>query len=261
MSPSPESPEQTSSESTITSEAARPVPVRVEHENLDRKAYQILKSLIIGRQLLPGQKIPQEKLAADLGISRTPLINALKLLEKENLVDARPRRGYFVRSFDTRELISVFELREVLEGLAARKATGNLTDAQRDRLRRFFSSFVGRPQIADRIAYAREDEAFHSFLVEASGHRFLRDILEAHDVVHVSYQTTVGDGLLRPPEDTISDHLAIIAAVCAGDAAAAERTMRTHLAKTIDVLRKQLANESGAVSDEVHEARAPDGAA
>ena len=57
-----------------------------EHENLDQKAYSILKSLIIERKLLPGQKIPQEKLARDLGISRTPLISALKFLEQEKLV-------------------------------------------------------------------------------------------------------------------------------------------------------------------------------
>jgi DNA-binding transcriptional MocR family regulator len=66
-----------------------------EHENLDQKAYSILKDLIIERKLLPGQKIPQEKLARDLGISRTPLISALKFLEQEKL---RPEEDYkFVR--------------------------------------------------------------------------------------------------------------------------------------------------------------------
>jgi DNA-binding GntR family transcriptional regulator len=53
------------------------VNLGAEHANLDQKAYQILKNMIVERQLLPGDKIPQEKLAEDLGISRTPLINAL----------------------------------------------------------------------------------------------------------------------------------------------------------------------------------------
>ena len=70
-----------------------------EHENLDQKAYSILKNLIIERKLLPGEKIPQEKLARDLGISRTPLISALKFLEHEKLVESVPRRGFFVRLF------------------------------------------------------------------------------------------------------------------------------------------------------------------
>jgi DNA-binding GntR family transcriptional regulator len=217
---------------------------RVEHANLDRKAHEILKSLIVGRQLAPGEKIPQEKLAAELGISRTPLVNALKLLEKENLVEARPRRGYFVRAFGTQEMISVFELREVLEGLAVRKATETITDAQKAQLRRFFRAFAGKKRITDLTAYAREDEAFHSYLIALADHRFLRDILEAHDVVHVSYQTTAAAGLLRPPEDTIGDHLAIIDAICAGNARQAERAMRTHLANTIAVLRRQLAADA-----------------
>lgn len=219
---------------------------RVEHANLDRKAHEILKALIVGRQLAPGEKIPQEKLAAELGISRTPLVNALKLLEKENLVEARPRRGYFVRAFGTQEMISVFELREVLEGLAVRKATEGITAAQKERLRGFFRAFAGKKRITDLTAYAREDEAFHSYLIEIAGHRFLRDILEAHDVVHVSYQTTAAAGLLRPPEDTIGDHLAIIDAMCAGHALKAERAMRTHLANTIAVLRAQLAEDRAA---------------
>ena len=61
-----------------------------EHENLDQKAFSILKNLIIERKLLPGEKIPQEKLARDLGISRTPLISALKFLEQEKLVESVP---------------------------------------------------------------------------------------------------------------------------------------------------------------------------
>ena len=70
--------------------------VGAAHENLDQKVYAILKKMITDRKLLPGRKIPQEKLAQDLGISRTPLVNALKYLEKEKLVEAKPRRGFFV---------------------------------------------------------------------------------------------------------------------------------------------------------------------
>jgi DNA-binding GntR family transcriptional regulator len=65
------------------------VNLGAEHENLDQKAYLILKKMIISRKLLPGDKIPQEKLAQDLGVSRTPLVSALKYLEKEKLVEAR----------------------------------------------------------------------------------------------------------------------------------------------------------------------------
>ena len=124
--------------SSRASARRRVVNLGAEHENLDQKAYQILKSMIIERQLLPGDKIPQEKLAEDLGISRTPLINALKFLEHEKLVQSIPRRGFFVRLFDKAEMISIFELRELLEGLSARRACQNITDRGIEQLKGFF---------------------------------------------------------------------------------------------------------------------------
>ena len=114
------------------------------HENLDQKAYLIVKEMINDRRLAPGDKISQEKLASELGISRTPLISALKYLEKEKLVEAKPRRGFFVRAFNRDEMISIFELREVLEGLAARRAAMTITDKQIERLRQFFSAWPAK---------------------------------------------------------------------------------------------------------------------
>jgi DNA-binding GntR family transcriptional regulator len=82
-----------------TKRVRQTVNLGAQHENLDQKVYTILKNMIIDRKLLPGEKIPQEKLAQDLGISRTPLISALKFLEQEKLVEAVPRRGFYVRLF------------------------------------------------------------------------------------------------------------------------------------------------------------------
>ncbi len=132
------------------------------HENLDQKAYLIIKEMINDRRLAPGEKISQEQLAGELGISRTPLISALKYLEKEKLVEAKPRRGFFVRTFDHQEMISIFELREVLEGLAARRAAMTATDRQIDQLRTFFSDFTGKGSITNHRNYCREDRRFHN---------------------------------------------------------------------------------------------------
>lgn len=208
------------------------------HDNLDQKAYKALKAMIIRRDLPPGEKIPQEAIAANLGISRTPLVNALKLLEKEHLVELRPRRGYIVREFDRQEMIALFEVREVLEGLAARKAAQSLDDAGIERLNRFFAAFNEQAPIEDWQAYAREDEAFHSFVIAAGANDFLRDILAAHDVVHASYQTGAFAGLVRPPQETIREHRDIIRAIVARQPEAAERFMRTHLANSAAALRR-----------------------
>jgi DNA-binding GntR family transcriptional regulator len=221
--------------------ARRPiVNLGAEHANLDQKAYQILKNMIVERQLLPGDKIPQEKLAEDLGISRTPLINALKFLEKEKLVRAIPRRGFFMRTFTKKEMISIFELREVLEGLAARKAAQKITERQIDQLGRFFRQFDGDEEIADIRAYAREDRRFHNFLLDIGAKEFLKSILETYNIISSSYQVLAPEGLVRPPRETIREHRAMIAAIVKRDAEEAERLMRLHFQRSRAVLQESL---------------------
>jgi DNA-binding GntR family transcriptional regulator len=221
--------------------ARRPVVnLGAVHENLDQKAYQILKAMIIERQLLPGDKIPQERLAEDLGISRTPLVNALKLLEQDKLVQSVPRRGFFVRHFNTREMISIFELREVLEGLAARRAAQNITDPEVARLKGFFRQFRGLKAIGDIKAYAREDRQFHTFLLDVSAKEFLRSILETYNIISYSYQFISADGLVQRPEDTLRDHIAIIDAISRRDSEAAENLMREHFRKSIAILKRTI---------------------
>ena len=219
------------------------VNLGAEHENLDQKAYQILKGMIIERQLLPGDKIPQEKLAEDLGISRTPLVNALKLLEQDKLVQSIPRRGFFVRHFDQLEMISIFELREVLEGLAARRAAQNITDKEIAYLKGFFKQFDGLKKITDIRAYAKEDRLFHTFLLEVSAKEFLKSILETYNIISYSYQFISEDGLVQSPDDTIHDHRAIIDAISRRDSETAENLMREHFRKSITTLKRNTETE------------------
>jgi DNA-binding GntR family transcriptional regulator len=206
------------------------------HENLDHQVYLIVKQMVTDRRLVPGEKIRQEKLAAELGISRTPLINALKFLEKEKLVESKPRRGFYVRAFTRDEAVSIFELREVLEGLAARRAATSLTVQKEKTLREFFSHFSEEATIADNKAYADEDRRFHLYISEIGSREFLKSILESFNIISFSYQLVSTDGLVRQPEETLPEHRAIIDAICSGDGEAAERMMRRHFRRSIDCL-------------------------
>jgi DNA-binding GntR family transcriptional regulator len=210
------------------------------HKNLDAKVYSRLKAMILERKLLPGEKIPQEKLAQDLGISRTPLVSALKYLEKEKLVQSIPRRGFFVRLFTKQEMISIFELREVLEGLAARRAALNISGKEIEQLRDFFQSFQGLVDITDIKTYAKEDRRFHQFLLEIGAKEFLKSILENYNIIIYSYQVISSEGLVQSPNESIEDHLAIIEAVSRRDGESAENLMRNHLKKSIAILRKNV---------------------
>ena len=199
--------------------------------------------MIISRKLLPGDKIPQEKLAHDLGISRTPLVSALKYLEKEKLVEAVPRRGFYVRLFTKEEMISIFELREVLEGLAARRAARNISDVQINKLQRFFEQFKGITDITDIGAYAREDRRFHNFVTEIGAKEFLKSILENYNIISYSYQLVTSEGLVRTPNETIHEHRAMINAISSKDGDLAEEIMRQHLKRGIAVLRQEIERE------------------
>jgi len=214
-----------------------------QHENLDQKVYQIIKDMIMNRQLLPGEKIPQESLASELGISRTPLVSALKFLEQEKLVEARPRRGYFVRLFSKKEMVNIFELREVLEGLAARRAASNITDPQIEKLNKFFEQFDTTRPIDNYKRYSQEDRRFHFFVMDIGAKEFLKSIILTTNIISFSYQVVSTEGLIRSPNETITEHKAVIDAISVRDPGAAEQLMRQHFKKSAAVLSNNIESE------------------
>lgn len=212
-----------------------------EHANLDQKVYLILKNMIMDRKLLPGEKIRQEKLAQELGISRTPLVAALKFLEHEKLVEPKPRRGFYVRLFKKQEMLSIFELREVLEGLAARRAAMQVTDAEIKQLQAFFDAFKSQSDISNFRSYSQEDRRFHNFVIQIGAKEFLRSILETYNIISFSYQVVSSEGLVRSPNETLEEHLAVIAAICDRDPEAAENLMRRHFTRSAAALMQDFA--------------------
>lgn len=211
--------------------------------NLDQKAYQIIKDMIENRVLKPGEKIPQEKLADELGISRTPLISALKFLEQEKLVVTKPRRGFFVRLFSLEELVSIFEIREVLEGLSVRRAAHSITAAQCKQLRKIFGPFANVTNITDYQAYSAADRKFHNYLAEISSREFLSSILQTYNIVSLAYLYPTREGLIRAPNETIQEHIDIIEAICSYDPKAAEEAMRFHLQTTAARLIEEIQSD------------------
>lgn len=213
--------------------------IGAEYENLDQKVYQVIKNMIENRTLLPGKKIPQEKLAKNLGISRTPLISALKFLEHEKLVEVKPRRGFFVRLFTIKEMIGIFEIREVLEGLAARRTAECITDKECDTLKKIFRDFDGLADITDITAYSRADRIFHTMITRVASREFLTTILQTFNIISLTYQNVPREGLIQHPNNTIVDHINIIDAICSHESERAETLMRRHLQKGIELLREQ----------------------
>lgn len=214
--------------------------VGTDHVNLDQKVYSQLKAMILDQNLKPGSKIYQEKLADELGISRTPLVNALKKLEQEHLIIAVPRRGFYARHFSKEEMINIFELREVLEGLAARRAAIRISENQIQKLRNFFKDFKTFEDNGSLEKYAKEDRRFHNYLIKIGGDDLLSSILETYSVITFSYLVGFRGGLVRPPRETIQEHLSIIEAIAKKNPEIAESTVRLHFKNSRDKLVQEL---------------------
>ncbi|MDR3042656.1 MAG: GntR family transcriptional regulator [Desulfovibrio sp.] len=209
----------------------------IRHENLDEKVYDRIRAMIADGVLAPGQRVAQEALAARLGVSRTPLVNALKRLAQDGLLRAIPRRGFRVRELSPLELVQLFELRERLEPLAAELAALCITPEEAERMADEWRAMASLPDTPEaHQTYVERDRAFHRRLAELSGNPFLRAAMDPVNMLAAAYL----HGTPRPWEDTVPDHLAVIDGLRQGDPAASGAAMRNHIAPSLAALRQAL---------------------
>lgn len=197
-------------------------------------AEQLRAALLDGR-FLPDEKLNEESLSAMLGVSRTPVRSALHGLSAEGLLDYVPNRGYSVRSVDLERVTSLFDVRGVLEGLAARLAAERGMDsvqqascvqalAAGDRI-----IDKGRLLIADRAIFSEINARIHNTILGAAGNRMLHDMVrQYHNIPVTSDRNVLWDDFrwLRRSHD---DHHAMLDAIVLRDGSRAEQLMREHI--------------------------------
>jgi DNA-binding GntR family transcriptional regulator len=217
-------------------------PLRIEHENLDDKIYARLKGMIADGALPPGQRILQEKLAREMGVSRTPLVNALKRLAQERLVEWVSRRGIYVKRFTMREMAQLFEVREGLEPIAARLAATRIAPAEVNRFKQMFDGFSTKPSAAEVRRYLKCDRQFHWRLVELTENPHLAAAMESVNMMISAYQV----GVPRSLAESLPEHRAIIDALGRRDPDASEAAMRAHIRRSVERLwQRARAEEAG----------------
>ena len=137
-----------------------------------------------------------------------------------------------------REIIDAFDCREGLEGIAARLTAERITDSQLRKLEKLFAPFKDQSDISVKD-YGRADQQFHKLLIQFSGNHILPRIEMVGNIHIISYNR----GLIRPPQETLSEHYAIIDAIASHDSDLAEKRARAHLHKSRDLLASSLASE------------------
>jgi DNA-binding GntR family transcriptional regulator len=205
-------------------------------QNLEEYGYKALRDLILQGELLPGQKLVQEELAQRLGVSRTPLRSAIAALERDGFVGVSPRGEATVLEFGPKRIADLFEIRAVLEGLTCRLVAPRIERKQTMYLRSLIVSSVPEEGSTDWKAYREADHEFHTFLTSLIEDTFLTRQLEAlQGIMTLSF----AQGLLRPPHETVGEHIAIIDALEAHDQDRAETAMLSHIRKTIVLMRQK----------------------
>jgi DNA-binding GntR family transcriptional regulator len=187
-----------------------------------------LRRLILEGKLVPGTVLRQEQLARQLQVSRTPLREALVALEREGFVVISPAGAASVVALDARDAREIMDLREMIDGLAARRLAERGMDAATDRaLTALASEMLGiAPHDKHRYLVANGD--FHVAIVEATGHERLRGFIPlvrmSSEVVYMRLQNQ-GRRLTRSADE----HTAVLDAIRARDGALAEQLAREHV--------------------------------
>lgn len=199
-----------------------------------------LRRAIAGGRLQPGQQVVQDSLAEQLGVSRVPLREALKILEGEGAVVYEPRRGYFVAELSLADLEEVYRIRDLLETEAVRVAVPRLDPADLAALEAHASECARAGAAADLDAMTEANRRLHFGLIEASGMprlaRLARILWDATDVYRTLYYS---EGLNRARVD--DEHAAIVRAARAGDAERCAELLRAHREHAVEALRGRLA--------------------
>ena len=151
-------------------------------------AYDGIRMMLLNNEILPGRKISYRQLAERLGMSLTPVIQALKRLEYQGLVRHEPNRGYFTEPMSLQEVQEIYDMREILESSLLPDIMRNLDQEAIRRLRRLVDAVNSATAANDLHQRIQKDREFHLTLAEISGKRIAVQILRyLFDLLYLKY--------------------------------------------------------------------------
>lgn len=221
-------------------------------DSLSQRAYQHIQREIVSGQLAPGSVVSETLLAKQLGISRTPVGEAIRQLAQEGLVEQVPRYGTIVREIDQRKVQELYELREALEPYAARQAALRMSDSELAQLKLLCATIEG---ICDELSvsgmdalddemlrrFLAADMTFHLLIIRAAGNRLILDTVRDTRTISQIFRTRRNIHDENLVVEACRDHAGILTALEAGDGeAAAARVLqhvRTSKQKTLSYLQ------------------------
>ncbi|MDT4923967.1 MAG: hypothetical protein QOG01_1680 [Pseudonocardiales bacterium] len=203
----------------------------LKQTNLREQAVEVIRASIVGGELVPGEVYSATTLSARLGVSATPVREAMLDLANDGLVEAVRNRGFRILTVADQDLDEISELRKMLEVPAVRLVVKRATDAELDALEANVSSIERAAARNDLAAFLREDRTFHLALLALSGNgRLVRLVSQLRDQTRLmGLRNLAESGMLA---ESAAEHRTILDAVRTRDARRAETLVREHLDHT-----------------------------
>ena len=203
--------------------------------------FNTLRQAIITGEFAPGERLMEIALANRLGVSRTPVREAIRKLELEGLVKIIPNKGAYVTGITPKDVQDIYMIRSILEGMCARWATEHITPEQIEQLEEIvlLSEFHLKKDKDKVVQVSDLDGKFHHVLYEASNSRIMEHTLsDFHKYVKMARMLSVG--AKNRAEKSIEEHKAILEAIKKGDADEAERLANLHIMHVMENLHIEI---------------------
>jgi DNA-binding GntR family transcriptional regulator len=201
------------------------------------QAYKRIRQMFFEQELRPGSRVSEAVLTRQLGMSRTPVREALTKLEGEGLLVSAPGRGYIVTEFDVDDLVDVYHVRAALDGLAAEEAVRRINRVDLVRLEELYDAMAAACKADDGDEpLASLNSSFHALIAEISGNNYLQTMLEDIRDVFERFRTTA---LTAPGrrDEAHADHGLLLEALRRGDPAEARRVATQHVYDALETRR------------------------
>lgn len=198
------------------------------HRPLREIVYEQLKRQILTGRILPGTRMMEVELAEEMGVSRTPVREAIRKLEKEGLVTIEPRRGAYASDISLKDMVDTLEVREDLEGLAAALAAERMSAEQVEELVKITENYSQAVRDSNAEQMIRFDEQFHKYIVTCSDNKTLIQLSETVQGMVLRFRYLYYKDLARY-ENMPMEHRDIIAAIKGGDGGTARQAADGHV--------------------------------
>lgn len=222
--------------------------IHIHKSSLSEDVAAKLRHMISSSQLEPGSWIDEQGLASAMGVSRTPLREAIRLLASEGLIRIEPRKGCFVNALSEQDLDDIFPLMAMLEGRCAFEATTRVTQADMNTLERMHQRLVTCSKLNHVDDYYIANREIHEVIQKIAGNRWLSNMVDdLRRILSLSrHKSLTLPGRIA---ESCSEHMAIFEALKQGNAHEADRLTRHHLMRQREVLKQLAATNSQTVSE------------